>query len=156
MANSLSKLLKLPLSQQVTVALAWLLFISWHIKIRYFPYRWWRKAVNAASDIQPQADIHLRAMQVVSLSEKAGRHHVVPINCLRRCMVQKQLLRWHKINSQLSIGVKKDQGQFAAHCWLVVNNHIINDSPSETARYVELKRLQSGDTQDAALFKGLV
>ena len=152
----LHKLLRLSFKQQGVVVLAWLLFIVWHVKIKYLPYRWWRKSLTSYADIQALPDIHLPAMEVVDLIEKAGRHHFVQINCLRRCMVQKQILHLHNINSQLSIGVKKEQGKFAAHCWLVVNNHIINDSPEETNRYVELKRLQPGENQDASVFKNLV
>jgi hypothetical protein len=156
MNKPLSTLLKLNIKQQFFVFLAWLLFIVWHVKITYLPYRWWRKSLSSDADIQDQPDTHIRAMQLVDLIEKAGRHHFVQINCLRRCMVQKQLLHLYKLNSQLCIGVKKEQGKFAAHCWLVVNNHIINDSFEETKGYTELKRLQPGDNQDASLFKNLV
>lgn len=151
-----NKLFRLSFKQQVVVVWAWLLFIVWHVKIKYLPYRWWRESLTSYTDIQALPDIHLTAMEVVALIEKAGRHHFVQINCLRRCMVQKQLLHLHNINSQLSIGVKKEQGKFAAHCWLVVNNHIINDSLEETNRYVELKRLQTGENEDASVFKNLV
>ena len=155
MIKLLNALFRLSLKQGLVVVLAWLMFIVWHIAISYLPYRWWRAALTRRSDIQPQANIHVRAMAIVSLSEKAARHHFVKINCLRRCMVQKQLLQLHNINSQLSIGVKKEHNKFAAHCWLVVNNHIINDSIAETSRYVELQRLQPGDQQSADIFKNM-
>ncbi|WP_340677410.1 lasso peptide biosynthesis B2 protein [Paraglaciecola sp.] len=156
MNKPLNTLLALRFKQQLVVYAAWLLFMVWHFKISYLPYRWWRKSLSSYAAIQEQPDIHLRAMQIVGLIEKAGRHHFIKINCLRRCMVQKQLLHWHNINSQLSIGVKKEQGKFAAHCWLVVNNHIINDSPEETQSYAELQRLQPGENQDASAVKNLV
>ena len=153
MTKLLKALFKLNLKQGLVVILAWWMFIGWHLVITYLPYRWWRGALTRNSDLQPQADIHLRALAIVSLSEKVARHHFVKINCLRRCMVQKQLLHFHNINSQLSIGVKKDNKQLAAHCWLVVNNHIVNDSLQETQRYVELQRLKSGDHQNSEIFK---
>ena len=156
MNSPFKQLFELSLKQQMLVCLAWLLFIVWHVKISYLPYRWWSKSLSSHADIQTQPNIHLPAMQIVNLIEKAARHHFVKINCLRRCMVQKQLLHLHHINCQLSIGVKKEQGKFAAHCWLVVNNHIINDSAEETSRYVELKRLQAGENQDADIVKNLV
>lgn len=141
MSNALKTFMQLGLQQQLVVVHAWHLFIIWHLKISHFPYRIWRNALYKHSEFQDDPKVHLRAIDLCNLIEKAARHHFIKINCLRRCMVQKQILDAHKINSQLCIGVKKDQNKVAAHCWLVVNNHIINDSEYETQRYIELQRI---------------
>ena len=148
--------MQLGLQQQGIVLHAWYLFIVWQVKIAYLPYRMWQSALFKHTEFQDEIDAHLRAIKICNLIEKAARHHVVKINCLRRCMVQKQILHTHKINSQLSIGVKKDQGKLAAHCWLVVNNHIINDSNTETEHYVELQRISSDQKNEIKSLKGLL
>ena len=71
-------------------------------------------------------------------------------------MVQKQILEAHNINSQLTIGVKKQQDKLAAHCWLVINNHIINDSNEETSQYIELQRLEKNQENQSDSVKNLI
>jgi hypothetical protein len=156
MFKPVHKLTKLSLQQQGIVLHAWLLFVVWHIKISYLPYRLWRDALYKHCEIQDDPTLHLRAIDITRLIEKAGRHHIVKINCLRRCMVQKQILEAHNINSQLSIGVKKEQEKLSAHCWLVVNNHIINDSDDETKRYIELQRIDKNQKDQLDSVKNLI
>ena len=156
MPKSLRTFMQLGLRQQGIVLHAWCLFVIWQVKITYLPYRIWQSALYKHTEFQDERDAHLRAIKICNLIEKAARHHVVKINCLRRCMVQKQILHTHKINSQLSIGVKKDQGKIAAHCWLVVNNHIINDSNEETSQYVELQRITSNEKNEINSLNGLL
>jgi hypothetical protein len=90
--------------------------------------------------------------QVIKLSESVGRHHFVKVNCLRRCMVQKSLLKRMGICSHLIIGVKKQQQVFAAHCWLTHQNHIINDSQDTTSEYIALEKI---DDSNATIFTHL-
>jgi hypothetical protein len=88
--------------------------------------------------------------QLIQLSEKVGRHHFVKVNCLRRCLVQKSLLKRLGVPVQLVIGVKKEQQAIAAHCWLTYQNKIINDSTDTTSEYVTLQKI---DKNNANIFK---
>lgn len=88
--------------------------------------------------------------QLIKLSESVGKHHFIKVNCLRRAMVQKSLLERLGVSSHLVIGVKKDQNDFAAHCWLTYQNQIINDSKETTSEYIALEKL---DTNTSSIFK---
>ena len=58
----------------------------------------------------------------------ASRFNFFWASCLRRSLVLWFLLRRQGIESQLRIGVKREEGQFAAHAWVEWNNIPLNDS----------------------------
>lgn len=155
MLKLFNKYRHLTFEQKRTLLIAWLQFIKWHVFIAYVPFRYWRKTVFNQIDIQNAPNAHLQAIKITRWVEAAARHHFVAINCLRRCMVQKYMLTINDIHSQICIGVKKEQNVFKAHCWLIVNNHIINDSNEETSHYVELKRLDNPQQNQTNPFQDL-
>ena len=58
----------------------------------------------------------------------ATRFNFLWSNCLRRSLVLWFLLCRQGIESKLHIGVKQEEGQFAAHAWVEWNNIPLNDS----------------------------
>ncbi len=69
----------------------------------------------------------------------AARHHIFPINCLRRCVVQQQLLAQYGYDLALHFGVAKKDARLKAHCWLTYKGQLINDGPEVVNTYTELK-----------------
>lgn len=69
----------------------------------------------------------------------AARHHVFPINCLRRCVVQQQLLAEYGFELALHFGVAKADNRLKAHCWLTLDGSLVNDGPEVINTYTELK-----------------
>ena len=163
MPDYLKKWLALPSKHKFVICRLWGAYIYWHCVIEYLPFRLWKHHIIDNSSKSPDMPLHKvdeseivedikekKARQLIQLSESVGRNHFVKVNCLRRCMVQKSLLNRLGINSQLTIGVKKSQKIFAAHCWLTYQNRIINDTQNNTNEYIALEKITS---QNVSVFK---
>lgn len=124
---------------------AWWLFLSWDFRIRFLSYQKWKASVFVnKTDDEQNASITLSQSQqtmirkLVHISEKAGRNHLTKMNCLRRCLVQKQLLKSHGFDSELNIGIALSKGKLKAHAWLSINQQPINDSIEVIGEYKKL------------------
>ncbi|WP_158971112.1 lasso peptide biosynthesis B2 protein [Paraglaciecola sp. L3A3] len=137
MLKFLQQFWQMPAKHKLIVFKAWYLFIFWDLLISYLPYKWWKtslfKSQHTFSDVA-LAEITL----ITRLIEKVARKHFVRINCLRRCAVQKHILYKLGYQTELVFGVKKQQENLEAHCWLTFKGQIINDSIEETSTYVAL------------------
>ncbi len=129
--------INMPYRHKLIVIKAWWLFVYWHLLISRVAYKKWRKKLLKSNKTDSNSSI-TEVISIIKLTESVARHHIVPINCLRRCAVQKQLLAQLGHATQLVFGVKKSAGQYQAHCWLTFNDQIINDSPEETNKYTTL------------------
>lgn len=76
--------------------------------------------------------------RVVRLVAAAGRHLPWQPTCLERSLVLQRLLSQHGIETQLCIGVRKEEAKLVAHAWLERKGRVINDSPQATAAYTRL------------------
>jgi len=124
-------------SELLQLAEAWLTLAWVDLGIRLLPFRYWRRwLVQSDADSSP-SDIPRSAM-LISAAERAARHHLVPMNCLRRSLAQQRLLRRRNIPSRLHIGVRKGDQGLEAHAWLSSGHRILNDAPDVTERYAEL------------------
>lgn len=135
-----ARLLRTPPADLLLIARAWCLFyrVDWVIRHRDYA-RWpqWMKIEPGDAGDQGEVDKREREAiaRIIRLSEVAGRHHVRPMNCLRRCLVQRSLLRERLgVRADLILGVK-NQGGFAAHSWLRADGVVVNDTPQNLAQY---------------------
>jgi len=104
------------------------------------------------TELEPENKNNQNQVQtLIKLNEIAGRNHYKHMNCLRRCLCQKELLNDVNITTKLHLGVKFVEGKLAAHSWLSSNHIIINDSDEVISTYQELKTID--DSQTLALFK---
>ena len=142
MPNYLKKCMALASKDKLLVCRLWGAFIYWHLVIAYLPFRFWRHHITETSTQLKDMPL-CKVRQLIKLSESVGRHHVVKVNCLRRCMVQKSMLNRMGISSHLIIGVKKTQQDLAAHCWLTYQNQIINDTQNTTNEYIALEKTKA-------------
>ena len=137
MLKFFQQFLAMPNKHKLIVFKAWYLFVFWDFFISHLPYKWWRTSLfknkHTSSDITSS-----EITTITKLIEKVSRNHFVKINCLRRCAVQKHILYKLGYQTQLVFGVKKQQDNLQAHCWLTFKGHIINDSIEETSTYVPL------------------
>lgn len=121
---------------------SWLIYLKWDLLISFFSYKRWQShlaclnSTNSYSKNQSIAPERLH--NIIKLNEKAGRNHFRKMNCLRRCLCQKELLNNVGIDCALHLGVKFVEGKLAAHSWLSINNDIINDSQEVVSTYEEL------------------
>lgn len=155
MPSYLKQWFVLPHEDKLIACRVWCAYVYWHCVIKYLPFRFWKNQVIENSSqlpgfVEPGVKEFERLKQLIKLSESVGRHHFIQTNCLRRTMVQKSLLNRSGLRTQLSIGVKKSEGEFAAHCWLTYKNQIINDSQDNTNEYITLEKVTS---KNLSIFK---
>ncbi|TCS37157.1 lasso peptide biosynthesis B2 protein [Reinekea marinisedimentorum] len=120
---------------------AWLLFIIWDRRLQKKAYESWRKNISNATTNGPGSASLSEVLAIIRIIEIAGRHHFVKVNCLRRCLTQKQMLTKRQVPVTIHFGVKLTAGRIDAHCWLVWNGIVINDSPEVVESYSELKEI---------------
>ena len=125
---------------------AWFAFLLWHIRIRFSNYKAWQHRVFPSTTThKTEYPAHF-----VATIEKAGRHHLWHMNCLRRCLVTMEMSHQVNIFPVIHFGVKIENGVTKAHCWLSLNGVLINDSEEVVSAYTELKTKNT-----STLFKGL-
>lgn len=121
---------------------AWLIFAKWDLLIRFTPYSFWRSRIFSVQNTRVKFSDNdssvARARDIVRIIEKAGMHHWTHMNCLRRCIVSRQVLNKLGYHSQLCFGVKKSSEGIEAHSWLELHGNAINDSEEEIAKYSKL------------------
>ena len=119
---------------------AWLVFLKWDLLVSYFHYRHWQLSFDKPQPVIDDED-HLRQiLDIIKLTEKVARNHIRKMNCLRRCLCQRQLLAKRNYPCELHIGVKITDGKVEAHSWLSYNSIVINDSQQVIAQYTELEK----------------
>jgi Transglutaminase-like superfamily len=64
--------------------------------------------------------------------------------CLPRALVLWTLLRWRRLDGELTIGVRNGQGGFEAHAWVTLNGVPLDQNP-EPGWFVPLQSASSPD-----------
>lgn len=154
-ARALRRLASLSAADALVLAEAWLRFawVDLHLRLRgYAHWRHWLEPLRT-----PRRPPRGRAgiARLIRLSERAARHHWAPMNCLRRSLVQRQLLARRGIDAQLQIGVRSGPGGLQAHAWLTHAGRPLNDSARNLAGYRVLAHDPGGGpaTIGAAMFR---
>jgi hypothetical protein len=65
----------------------------------------------------------------------AARYSPFSVTCLPRSLWLQRLLRERGLDSELCIGVKLDEGGFAAHAWVEWRSVLLNDTPEFVGVY---------------------
>lgn len=79
---------------------------------------------------------HTEAAALGVAVNRAAKHVFGPVTCLTRSLVLRWwLLRRYGTTSDLCIGVRLEQGEFAAHAWVEKDGIPLNDRPEFVARY---------------------
>ena len=133
---------RLKFSEWLQLAEAWLTLAWVDLGIRLLPFRYWRRWLAQDAAVQPSQDRE-QTGALITAAERAARHHLLPMNCLRRSLAQQRLLRRRGIPSRLHLGVRKGEEGIEAHAWLSNGHRILNDTPDVTKRYVELTNDQN-------------
>ncbi|MBU3020905.1 lasso peptide biosynthesis B2 protein [Aestuariibacter sp. A3R04] len=126
---------------------AWIAFFWWHIRIRFTSYQQWQHRVFPT--VEDDSNNTCPA-DFIAIIEKAGRHHLWHMNCLRRCLVTMEMLHHINVFPAIHFGVKIEDGATKAHCWLSLNGTLINDSEEVVSSYTELRANNA-----SVLFTGL-
>jgi len=144
---TISKLFQFSFKELLILAEAWFAFFKWDLIISNARYAKWRDKIPEISNnhkqnaIKVSTEERLKIKTIISITETAGRHHFRKMNCLRRCLTQKQLLDKKGYHCNFHIGVTIVQGKVKAHSWLTFKGEIINDNDDVTTRYSELQQV---------------
>jgi len=85
------------------------------------------------------ADDVARARRRMLLLRRAGRHHVVAVNCLLYSLTGRELLAGDGVAATLRIGVARGvDGELSAHAWLEVGGVVVNDAADVASRFAPL------------------
>lgn len=84
-------------------------------------------------EIEPE-----RAWHLIDAARRATAFYVRKSWCLQRSMVVASTLRRHGVPAQVVIGVVPIP--FAAHAWVELGGHLVNDLPSNVSAYAEIDR----------------
>lgn len=130
---------------------AWIVFLKWDWLISFTQYSNWQGEVanlssesdtvipvNIVDNLADKASLSQLTL-VIKFSEKIAKHHIRKMNCLRRCLTQKQMLQKRGFITRMHIGVAMDNEKLKAHAWLSFQGKVINDTDDVTTRYSELK-----------------
>jgi len=69
------------------------------------------------------------------LVEIASRYGLYRANCLQKSLVLWWLLRWQDMESELRIGVRKQEGLLEAHAWIEYQGCVLNDRSDVDQRF---------------------
>ena len=85
------------------------------------------------------------AWKTWQIMDKAARHHLYEMTCLRRSLVLQWLLLEEGFNAELKIGVRKEEGALIAHAWVELGGEAVGDQPGIEQEYAPLVRLGAGN-----------
>jgi hypothetical protein len=90
--------------------------------------------------LQHKSQILLWAYDTARMVQVAGRRYPFRItNCLTQSVTLWWLLCRHGIESNLRIGVRKEQDQLKAHAWVECQGFVLNDTFDVQNRYFPFK-----------------
>lgn len=97
-----------------------------------------RAAASGAHQQHVQPSDLARASRYAYWLERASRHHLIRARCLHRAIALHRRLRGEGLPSELRIGVRKANGVFEAHAWVVLGGSPVNESAIGLASFVPL------------------
>lgn len=116
-------------------ARAWGLLLAADLGLRTFSFarveRWLAPTLSPWPD-EPAVG------RLVWATEAAARHHLYPMRCLPKALCLRWLLGRHGIDSELRIGVARQDGGLAAHAWVERQGRSVGESSRVEERFAPL------------------
>lgn len=139
----LRRLRELSRRERRTLAGAWLMLLAVDMGLRTLPYRRVERLVRRVGRRRRTADGEVTWAEMERLhwlvAVAAGRH-ALPVTCLRRSLVLRELLARRGVAADLRFGVHRDREDLAAHAWLEVDGRPLGERPETMASLVPLER----------------
>jgi hypothetical protein len=99
-------------------------------------------AREAAGDSAAPGDRD-RAHAIALAVSRAAEHGLFRPFCLVRALALQTVLTANGIQgSNVRVGVRRENGVFAAHAWIVWRGDVLGDRPEHVARFVEVEDLR--------------
>lgn len=93
----------------------------------------------------PVADLEARVALTASMVLAAARNSPIPSTCLERSLSLCWMLARQGIATQFRIGVRKDDGKFAAHAWVERDGIAIGEPDASHVHYAAFAEELSGE-----------
>lgn len=137
----LRKWLRLSWRERLWFVEAWIRLLVWYGIMALLPFSWIRRhlerGVNQrkteASDVPDEVCRMLRSF------DRAARHHLFPLTCLRRTMALNGMLRFRGFRPLVRFGVQRSDQGWGAHAWLELNGQPLTASDADPS-YLPLER----------------
>jgi Transglutaminase-like superfamily len=115
---------------------AWGLLLAADLGLRAFPFarveRWLSPALSSTVEKREVG-------RLVWATEAAARHHLYPMRCLPKALCLRWLLGQHGIESELRIGVARQDGGLAAHAWVERQGRPVGEPSGVEDRFSPLR-----------------
>ncbi|MFL6232409.1 MAG: lasso peptide biosynthesis B2 protein [Thermoanaerobaculia bacterium] len=117
-------------------ARAWSLLLAADLGLRAFPFprveRWLSPVLSSTAEEREVG-------RLVWATEAAARHHLYPMRCLPKALCLRWLLGRHGIESDLRIGVARQEDGLAAHAWVERQGRPVGEDPRVEERFAPLR-----------------
>jgi hypothetical protein len=140
MRAKLSAFLAFSRHERFLIGQAWIALLRADVALRSLPLPRAQRFLNALLQRVPPSP--LSELGLAHLVDIAARHHVLPVRCLHRALVLKGMLAQSGLESDLRIGVRKQQGRMLAHAWLERAGVPLAETPEIAALFLPLARTQ--------------
>lgn len=77
-----------------------------------------------------------RGVETAAMVDLAGRWRFIDSSCLRRSLVLWLLLRRQGVESDLRVGIGRENDRIAGHAWVEIGGQVINDKADVAGRYL--------------------
>jgi hypothetical protein len=115
-------------------AWGWLLFFDLGLRISRFPtLKAYASRTHPSNPRNQAANQRIAALRLAV--DRARSHHIYRMTCLRRSLALQKMLTSGGIESQLKIGVRKNNGDFQAHAWIEYQGEPIGEPERITEDY---------------------
>jgi hypothetical protein len=124
------KFFRLSRREKVLLGLAVPLLPATALALRVIGFRRLQAALSGIpirSETAPVNDAIEQARRTARMVSIAARRGLYQANCLPQSLVLWALLRRQAIESDLRIGVRKENGKFEAHAWIEIQGAALND-----------------------------
>jgi len=134
------QLLKLSLSDIRIILIALILLPLTAFFLRIKGFKWTQSLLSRCLPIKilphiPQTNQLVIAKSIAKMVSVAANHGPYRANCLKKTLVSWWLLSRKGIQTELKIGVNKDEGNFNAHSWLELQGEVLNDTADVDERF---------------------
>ncbi|PYQ65839.1 MAG: lasso peptide biosynthesis B2 protein [Acidobacteria bacterium] len=117
-------------------ARAWTVLLAADLGLRAFPFarvdRWLSPAISSRRE---ESEVG----RLVWATEAAARHHLYSMRCLPKALCLRWLLGRHGVESELRIGVARQDGGLAAHAWVERQGRPVGESLGVEDRFAPLR-----------------
>ena len=138
MGKRLKQLQKLTVSEWQVMLTAMLVLPLIALSLKTKGVKWTRHFLarhgRASLSIPEERQLEV-AQSVARMVSIAANHGIYRTNCLKKSLATWWLLARRGIQSELKIGVNKDEGEFSAHAWVEYQGNVLVDTADVGKRF---------------------